>query len=129
MKVLGNNYVTDTETFPTMAHHLRLMKTCIDNYYTVFPFSRNSPYKKYVDHKLGHFRDSGVIEHWFSLMTDKYGEKYMAEFFDKNFARSKSEVAPLTFDNVVGAFYLLGIGLSLAGVVFVIELFVAQRWG
>ena len=109
-----------------MAHHLRLMRTCIDNFYTVFPFSRNSPYKRYVDEKLGMFRDAGIIEHWFSLMTTKYGENYITEFFDKNVAKKASEVRPLTIDNIVGAFYLLAAGLGISCLVFILELIV--KW-
>lgn len=121
--------MTDTETFSSMAHHLRLMRTCIDNFYTVFPFSRNSPYKRYVDEKLGMFRDAGIIEHWFSLMTTKYGQQYMTEFFDKNVAKKKTEAVPLKLDNVVGAFYLLGIGLGLAVIAFIFELLIYKRSG
>ena len=110
-----------------MAHHLRLMRTCVDNFYTVFPFYKNSPYKRYVDGKMSRFRDAGIIEHWFSLMTTKYGENYMEGFFDKNVAKRKTEAVPLKLENVVGAFYLLGIGLGLAAVVFIIELLINKR--
>lgn len=126
-QILGNNYVTDTETFSSMAHHLRLMKTCIDRVFTVFPFSKNSPYTSYVNRKLGQYTDAGIIEHWFNLMRIKYGKAYMAGLFDKNNLRQKSDSKSLEFQNVIGAFYLLGTGLVISFVAFILELHVHNR--
>lgn len=126
VKVLGNNYVTDTETFIPVVHHLRLMKTCLDRYYTVFPFAKNSPYTPYVDRKLGQLTAAGIIEHWFSNMTVKYGKSYMAELFDGTSMR-RSQGQPLQLSNVIGAFYLLGAGLVVSGVVFLLELYIYNR--
>lgn len=117
--------MTDTETISSMAHHLRLMKSCIDNYYTVFPFSKNSPLTPYVNNKVTQLTSAGIIEHWFDMMTVKYGKSYMAEFFDNRVLGS--EAKPLKIRNVVGAFYLLGIGLIVSGVAFLAEIFVYRR--
>lgn len=110
-----------------MAHHLRLMKTCIDRVFTVFPFSKNSPYTSYVNRKLGQYTDAGIIEHWFNLMRIKYGKAYMAGLFDKNNLRQKSDSKSLEFQNVIGAFYLLGTGLVISLVAFILELHVHNR--
>ena len=91
LQVLGNKYVTDTETISSMAHHLRLMKSCIDNYYTVFPFSKNSPLTPYVNNKVTQLTSAGIIEHWFDMMTVKYGKSYMAEFFDNRVLGSEAK--------------------------------------
>lgn len=122
-QILSNSYVTDTETFSSLAHHLRLMKTCVDEHYTVFPFGRNSPYKEYVNRKLGQYTDAGIVQHWFSLMGIKHGKSYMAGLFDKNNAKVRSEARSLEFKNVIGAFYLLGVGLLISMVAFIWELY------
>lgn len=127
VKILGNNYVTDTETFAPVAHHLRLMKSCIDKPYTVFPFSKNSPYPRYVNRKLGMLMSSGITDHWFNLMSINYGKSYMAGLFDKNHVKQRTEMLSLEVKNVIGAFYLLGIGLTLAFIAFICEIIVYRR--
>ena len=44
VKVLSNNYVTDTEELVEYVNMLRLMKTCLLRYYSVFILQRHSPY-------------------------------------------------------------------------------------
>lgn len=127
VKILGNNYVTDTETFAPLANQLRLMKTCVDNYYTVFPFAKNSPYTAFVNRKIAQFTDAGIIDHWFNLMTIKYGKSYMAGLFDKNREKTSAETQSLVLNNVVGGFYLLGIGLTVSAVAFIFELYLYNR--
>lgn len=103
------------------------MRTCVDNYYTVFPFGKNSPYKPYVDRKLDQFTNAGIINYWFKLMTIKFGRSYMPGLFDKNNVKENTEKTSLSLSNLIGAFYVLGIGHILALIVFILEKVVHKR--
>lgn len=125
--MLSNNYVTDTETFQELAHQLRLMKTCYSKFYTVFPFPKYSPYTRYVNDQLGRYIDAGIVDYWFKLMSIKHGKSYMARFFDKKEYFERNSPTPLKLSNVIGAFILLGCGLGLSTIVYLLELFVWNR--
>lgn len=127
VKVLGNDYVTDTETFAEAAQYLRLMRSCVDRYYSVFPFIRNSPFPQWANRRLALLRDSGIVNHWFRLMSIKYGQSYMAGLLDEHQGRRRSERTALELANVIGAFYLLGLGLLLSTLVFCAEVLVQRR--
>lgn len=76
---------------------------------------------------MDQYTDSGIINHWFALMTIKHGRSYIAEIIDKNRVREKTEKTPLELEHVIGAFYVLGIGLILALVSFIAEQIVHKR--
>lgn len=104
------------------------MKSCVNTYYTVFAFVKNSPYSRYVNDELGRYIDSGIVDYWFRLMTIKRGKSYMRALFDEDEHHAeKTEPKPLQISNVIGAFYLLGVGLSLSTIVFTFEIYVHKR--
>lgn len=120
--MLSNNYVTDTGSYAHLSGMLRLMRDCIGNYFTTFPFLKHSAFTRYTNSKLGIYTDSGIIDYWFRLMNIKYGKAYMASFFDKNNIKRSTDPVALKIENLIGAFYLLGIGLTISFVVFLFEI-------
>uniref|UniRef100_A0A3F2ZDC6 Ionotropic glutamate receptor C-terminal domain-containing protein n=1 Tax=Lutzomyia longipalpis TaxID=7200 RepID=A0A3F2ZDC6_LUTLO len=121
VKILSNKFITDTETFPNHTHYLRIMKQCISRYYTVLLLKKNSPYTSFVSSLIPRYIEGGFISHWFTEMNTKYGKSYMNALFDdqiKQFADTKG----LQMANLLGAFYLLGLGLTVAFVVSLLEL-------
>lgn len=117
----------DTETITNYSHHFRLMKSCVNEYYTVFPFDKKSPYTRYFNMKLGRFAQAGIIKYWLGMMSTKYGKSFMRSFFEKDKKVVTIDPKPYNMGNFVGAFYVLGIGLSIAMGVFLIELYVHKR--
>lgn len=111
----------DTETIANYSSRYRLMKTCVSEYFTVFPFDKKSPYVRYFNMKLGRFAQAGIINYWLSMMSTRYGQSYMRSFWDKGVESQGSDPKPLKIENFIGAFFVLGIGLGLAFVVFLIE--------
>lgn len=111
----------DTETIANYSSYYRLMKTCVSEYFTVFPFDKKSPYVRYFNMKLGRFAQAGIINYWIGKMSTKYGQTYMRSFVEKGREPQTSDPTPLKIENFIGAFFVLGIGLGLASVVFLIE--------
>ena len=117
----------DTETITNYTNHFRLMKSCVNEYFTVLPFDKKSPYTRYFNMKLGRFAQAGIIKYWLSLMSIKYDKSLTSSFFDKELKESNTEPKPYNMGNFVGAFYVLGIGLSIALLVFLGEIFVHSK--
>lgn len=117
----------DTETIANYSTQYRLMKTCVNEYFTVFPFDKKSPYTRYFNMKLGRFTQAGIVKYWLSLMNTMYGKSFMRSFVEKSQDVASVEPKPLNVGNFMGAFYVLGIGSSLAFVVFLIEIYVHKR--
>lgn len=125
-QTLSNNYVMDTETIANYSAQYRLMKSCVNEYFTVFPFDKKSPYTRYFNMKLGRFTQAGIVKYWLSLMNTRYGKSFMRSFVEKQQVQS-IDPRPLHLGNFMGAFYVLGIGLSIACVVLLIEIHVHKR--
>lgn len=117
----------DTETIANYSHEFRLMKSCVREYFTVFPFDKKSPYTRYFNMKLGRFTQGGIIKYWLSLMNTKYGKSFMRSFVEKNYISTTNEPKPLKIGNFVGAFYVLAIGSSIAGITMLIEIYVHRK--
>lgn len=117
----------DLETIGNYSHEYRLMKSCVNEYFTVFPFDKKSPYTRYFNMKLGRFTQAGIVEYWLSLMSTKYGKSFMRSFVDKRQIVTNIEPKPLKIGNFEGAFYVLGIGVGIAFIVFFIEIYVHKR--
>lgn len=100
------------------------MKSCVNEYFTVFPFDKKSPYTRYFNMKIGRFTQAGIIKYWLGLMNTKYGKSYMRSFVEKSGKVTSVEPKPLRVDNFAGAFFVLGLGLGMAFVSFLSELYV-----
>lgn len=126
LQTLSNNYVMDTETIANYSSQYRLMKSCVNEYYTVIPFDKKSPYTRYFNMKLGRFTQAGIVKYWLSLMSTMYGKSFMRAFFEKSQKSSvqSTDPKPLNIGNFEGAFYVLAFGVSLAVVVLLIEIYV-----
>lgn len=117
----------DTETIANYSSRYRLMKKCVNEYYTVFPFDKKSPYTRYFNMKLGRFAQAGIVKYWLSLMNTKYGKSYMRSFFEKKVQVETVEPKPLNLGNFAGSFLVLGIGLGLATITFLAENYIYRR--
>ncbi|GAB0090954.1 uncharacterized protein DMENIID0001_057390 [Sergentomyia squamirostris] len=80
VKILSNNYVTDTETYASHAHHLRLMKECFYKYYVVILFKKKSPYTVYFTYHLTKHHEVGLVAHWFTQTNIKHGKSNSEKF-------------------------------------------------
>lgn len=114
----------DTETIANYSAQYRLMKSCVNEYFTVFPFDKKSPYTRYFNMKLGRFTQAGIVTYWLSLMNTKYGKSFMRSFVEKNQQVTSIDPKPLNIGNFAGAFYVLGIGTAFAFVVLPIEIYI-----
>lgn len=128
-QILSNNFVTDTDTFANHTSFLRLMRECVFKYYSVFSFRRRSPYTHYVSKEISKYIENGMTQFWLRQMNVKYGKSYMTALFDTHIDKLQKSPTPLELANLVGAFYLLGIGLLFALVTFLIELFYVRKSG
>lgn len=124
VKTLNNKYVMDTETIANYTSQLRLMKSCVNEYFTVFPFDKKSPYTRYFNMKLGRLKEAGIIRYWLGLMAPK---SYMRSLVEEENKAVAVEPKPLNLGQFSGSFYVLGIGLGLALLSFLGELYVHKR--
>ncbi|GAB0090953.1 hypothetical protein DMENIID0001_057380 [Sergentomyia squamirostris] len=120
--VLSNGWVTDgTQRFENVSSKYRVMNTCIYNSYTVFAFQKNSPYLKYFNKEIPQYVESGLLQHWMTLVNVHYGKRYIKNFFINNKQMMHGPFVMTVADIAMG-FYILGLGLIIATVVFITEL-------
>jgi hypothetical protein len=90
-------------------------------FYSKFLVGIDSPLTdRLQDYSLKLF-ESGVRQHWRSMITFEDIEKYKQR-------RLQEDEQLLKIEDLIGAFYYLGIGLGLASVGFAMELIVHQIW-
>lgn len=52
VKISSNKFITDLPSNTTLELPLRVMKTCMINYYSTLGFPKQSPYREYFSRKL-----------------------------------------------------------------------------
>lgn len=122
VKTISNIFVTDIEFMDEdVKHILRTMQECIGNYYLVFILRKNSPLKEIFDRKLYQIIEGGLHHFWFNDILNNLHISFMKRFFvDSGTELSKNK--PLNFDKLEGVYIFLAISLSIAFMVFLIEL-------
>nr|CAD7454156.1 unnamed protein product [Timema tahoe] len=86
---------------------------------------KNSRYKRWFDEKISWMAEAGLINHWREDVVRRYRLYYMKDMF--RILVNEDEPEPLSAESLEGAFYLVCLGLILAGVVFILELGTVDR--
>ena len=122
-KVLSDTFVTESERLsPSARQMLRVMKEPMFIFYVGIGLRENSPYKSFFDSTIIRLEQGGLTDFWQHLVIYKLGHHYMNTFF--TLQNDVIDRKPLTFTSVLGAFCLLGIGLTISSFVFLCEIVV-----
>lgn len=121
VKLIGKQYVTDTETFDDYKKtHLRLLKECLFEAYSTFAMQRHSRYSVFFNKILVQLNEHGFITHWYRESTINPRFSYMNNFFS-SYIREHTDSDCLTISKLKGAFFVLGIGLVISLIAFIYE--------
>jgi hypothetical protein len=122
-KVLSNTFVTESEKLsPKIRQTLRVMNEPIFTFYVGIGLTENSPYKSYFDSTITRLQQGGLTDFWQQTVINKLGFHFMKSFF--TLYTDGIVRRPLSFKAILGAFYLLAIGLLIAGCAFLCEILV-----
>ncbi|XP_059610787.1 uncharacterized protein LOC132264521 [Phlebotomus argentipes] len=119
--VLSTKFIVGADRFENISARYRLMDSCIYKFYTVFAFQKNSPYAPFFSQEVSKCVESGLIHYWMKLANVQFGKRYTYSFFVKT-KDIYSGPHTFTVDNLSTGLYIWAIGLFLATVVFLIEL-------
>ncbi|GAB0090951.1 uncharacterized protein DMENIID0001_057360 [Sergentomyia squamirostris] len=119
--VLTNNWITEVDRFENASSKYSVMNTCFYKVYTVFVFSKNSPYLEYFNKEIPKYVESGLILHWFDVMNRLYGKRYFLDLFMDTNQMMQGPFIMTVADIAIGL-YILGIGLVISTGVFIAEL-------
>lgn len=118
VKLIGQKYVTDTDTFDEYKKtHLRLLKECLFQSYSAFALQRYSKYTVFFNKMLMRLHEHGFITYWYWKSTINPRYSYMNNFFSSYESESIEHVS-IAVPKLKGAFLMLGVGLLLALLVF-----------
>lgn len=120
VKVLPEKYITDIDILDDFARkNLKVLSECAQVNYAVFAFNRNSPFPRIFDRYIKVFLECGLIRAWFT--RKKHNDfKEMVHFY-RTYGDTENVATPLDMQKLKGSFILLGIGLSFALIIFIIE--------
>ncbi|XP_071051060.1 uncharacterized protein [Onthophagus taurus] len=122
VKLLLEKYITDADFLDEYAkNHLKVLNDCVGIYYYVFIIKKNSPFKIIFDKKILELTERGIIKFWYSQVKILYGGGFLMNFFTINV---KNHHHSLKIINIIGAFYLLSIGLIISIVIFILEIII-----
>lgn len=122
VKLIGQKYVSDTDTFDEYKKtHLRLLKECLFQSYSTFVLRKYSRYVPFFNKMLMRLNEHGFITHWYKQSTINPRYNYMNNFFSSYVSESFGHVS-INFSKLKGAFVMLGIGSVLALIAFVREI-------
>ncbi|PSN54803.1 hypothetical protein C0J52_02004 [Blattella germanica] len=120
-KVMASAFVTETERLSQRARRmLRVMEEPVFTFYVGIGLRTNSPYETVIDSTIVRLHGAGLLEFWQRLIIQKLGYRYMNTFFTLQI--DDDNIHALTLNSVLGAFSLLGVGLVIASVVYVVEI-------
>lgn len=127
VKLIGEKYVSDTETFDNYKKtHLRLLKECLLEPYNTFSFRGHSRYTAFFNKKLVKLNEHGFITYWYRQSTTHSRFSYMSNFFSSYVYQSFEHVR-IPVRKLFGAFLLLTIGLASSLIVFFYEMCKSER--
>lgn len=86
-------------------------------FYEKFQVSRNCPFEKFLKHKTLTVFESGIRQYWKSSLEFSGSKPYAEDNFINN------EKYLLNMEDLYGVFYILILGLVIASVILIIEIF------
>lgn len=126
VKVLANAFITETENFPeNLKQNLIVLKECIGNYYTVYVFTKNSPYYQMFNERKTRMIEHGFYMNLYNNLTTNSKYRYMRNFY--KIRDRETRFAVLSLSKLRGAFYLLIFGYYISLVVFILELWYYRK--
>lgn len=120
--VLNKIFVCDWEDVPEHRRkYYKLLKDCYLIEFTGFILPKYSPFTRKVEEVITRLTELGIIELAVRIILNDY-KKYQEGFFT-NYVYANQHLN-INIENMVGAFLLLGAGLVISVVVFLLELIV-----
>nr|CAH0101837.1 unnamed protein product [Daphnia galeata] len=104
--------------------NLQFAKEGFFNYYVTFALPKNSPYTQSINQGLLKLQETGIIDYWdlwFRPMPPQCNGK------PPSGNKGPQKKSSLSFRNLIGAFIVIGVGLSLSILVFLCEQIVFMR--
>lgn len=129
VQCFGDKIYMDQDDVPSdVLHQLRSIHDCVRTFMQAIGYRKSLPYAGAIDRIIGRLTDTGIIEYWIKRLFE---EKYPATTFQKmyEYKISPNDIipAPLSIDNLQGAFLVLIIGIVLGMVAFTGELITQQK--
>ncbi|GAB0094352.1 uncharacterized protein DMENIID0001_096400 [Sergentomyia squamirostris] len=121
VSIQDNRYVIEAERFENFSPGYRVMNTCLFKVHTVFAFKVNSPYVSFFNREIPKYIESGLIQRWMDMTSFRYGDKYVFTFFRET-KEMTQEPSVMSVDDIAFGLYVLGGGLIIATVAFLLEL-------
>lgn len=121
VQVAGNRYITgidDIEDY--FKTHYQVLRECIRQENIVFVLQPNSPFTSFFNKHIQRLVEHGFVDHYFKEAIIQSNISYMSNFYTVYIENYYSR--PLNIKKLQGAFYLLGAGLFLGFIAFIIEI-------
>jgi hypothetical protein len=101
------------------------MRECISRYFISLGLAKKSPYTRAFNEVLVRLIEAGIVQQWKKNIIQEHFDPADSNLFED---KLKNSVGPevLKFENVQGAFLLLGAGIVVCILVFLAEL--SLRW-
>lgn len=122
-QILSRRYITETNRFDDYGKtHLKLLSDCLFVTPFVIIYGKNFTLANSFNNAIVQYIEFGLIYKWLESFERNF--LFMRQFFTKVVAEEETSFQALKLERIQGIFYFLVLGLSVACVVFIGELFV-----